>query len=378
MITFVIQNETHAHNFAPIIELLLEYDIKSDQINTIHLDGLTGLNTASLLSAQKKDILPIFSKTPFYRLKSLSRIIFLLRNSSLIKNSVLNTNVLVVGNDGAIQRLMSRTVRKNGGRTLLLLDGLLHPWPRQGISRLKKILKRNILKLCASLGLDHLAPSDVAHSRLDHIFVMNKYVENLLRDQGIVSRSDVISLPRFANYINDYFLLRNNETQSRFRILYVTGAFLWHNELELDKCQQEDINDITEFASLNPNVDIRIRIHPREEKERYSNRVWPSNVTLTDASQSPLQDIAWASVLLTARSTMALEAQIVGLPVVLYTRNFPLPGPDSFFSQDPYFVFYNNLNAIYANRNTFSMQEQKHPEQSLDKIVQQIKLYSLK
>ena len=341
MITFVVQNETHAMNFAPVVGELLKRGVPENRLQTLHLDPIFGMTTLNLIEVPNQRIVQVAIPSPYYRLGRWERFRWLMKSAHTLAESVKDTTVLVIGSDGGIQRLLSNRTRAHGGKAVMLLDGLLHPWPKGSV--IKHRAKRTLGKALARVGLNYLFPSDVGHSNLDLIFVMNSFVKSLLMSQGVDIPIEVVSLPRFNGYLERFNELRSaGHSQGRNNLLYVTGAYKWHGLYRESRCQERDIADLIEFAHAHPELTIRIRIHPREVMEDYL-RDWPSNIEISDSNRPVLEDLAWASVVITARSTVALEAEMVGVPTIIYTRNFGSPGHESYFGQDEYFLKSPNL-----------------------------------
>ncbi len=346
MIAFVVQNETHALNFSPVIHELLKRGVSEKSLRTLHLDTVFGMHTVDLIRVPNQELVEIDIPEPYYRLDHRRRFYWLTRNSHKLVKLVEGVSVLVVGSDGGIQRLLANSVRKSGGKVVLLLDGLLHPWPVK--NRAKYIVKRELGKLLTSVYLNYLFPADVGHSGLDWIFVMNSYVKSLLTAQGVKTPIEVISLPRFDNYLSRFDRLRSRHAGASKHLLYATGAYKWHGLYRESKFQEQDITDLVDFANIHTDWRVRIRIHPRENKRDYS-REWPVNIEVSGSPISVLEDLAWASVLVTARSTIAFEAEIVSVPVLIYTRNFGDPGSDSYFGQNDYFLKSSGLSVVTAS-----------------------------
>lgn len=346
MITFIVQNETHALNFAPIIRRLLEMNIPEEYLCTIHLDHIFGLSTRNIITVPNQKTLAIPISSPYYHLKGFERLRWLLVNRHLLVQSVSDTTLLIIGSDGAIQRLMANAVRAKGGKVIMLYDGLLHPWPSTLRGRFAYDVKRRINRSAAALNLNHLVPSDIGHSRLDLIYVMNTTVKEILLDQKVSTPIQVISLPRFDAYITQFEQLCTRDGAVRKHCLYATGSYKWHSQFKEHAQQLRDLDDLQHFAAHHPDWQIRIRIHPREVKAEYTDRSWPNNIELSDSNRWVVEDLAWASVLITARSTVAVEAEIVGVPVMIYTRNFGCPRPNSYFARSTYFFQSDDLGQL--------------------------------
>jgi len=176
---------------------------------------------------------------------------------------------------------------------------------------------------------------------------MHPVVEKILREQGKRGQIEVAPLPRMHAHHQRVRELRG-ESIPKNKLLYVTGSFRWHNLEAEHEMQVQDLRDITKFAAENTDWRVRVRIHPREDEGWYQEQSWPENVELTTVETSVPEDLAWASVLATARSTMAVEAELVGVPVLIYTRNFGQPSSQSIFAVNSNFQLSNELETVKA------------------------------
>lgn len=367
MITFVVQNETHAFNFAPVMLRLLELKVPASQLQIIHLDSIFGMDTSRLIDVPNQKTPQFSIPQPYYHLNGRQRLRWILKAQSQLNQQVIGTKVLVIGSDGAVQRVMANAVRHRKGKVIALFDGLLHPWPSQVSRRVFSQLKHLTQSLAAKGRLNHLVPGDVGHSNLDLIWVMNNTVKEILLDQKVRTPIEVVSLPRFDLYQLE-FQYKRPDPRPEKRVLYATGSYKWHGQFTEHQWQQTDLVDLCEFAASHPEWQIRVRIHPREKQSDYTQQNWPSNVELSDFSHTVVEDLAWSSVLVTARSTMSVEAQIVGVPVLIYTRNFGSPAVGSYLARNPYLCRSHDL-AILHELEQVSVQPSKVMS-SVDQICQ--------
>lgn len=344
MIHFVIQNETHALNFEILADELVKLGVPKERVKATSFDRVFHLSTQS-------DGLPnhkpsgLCLDVSFYRLASIDRLRWLSSVQDDLRTLVEGDNVIVFGSDGAIQRCMANAVRRAGGDAVLLFDGLLHPWPDDLVTQVKMGLRRDLLRVASTLGLGHLVPGVTGHGPIDYMFVMHSTVKDILREQGRRGPIEVIKLPRMQAYQEEIKRIRG-EVPPVNQLLYVTGAFKWHSLKEEHENQKQDLEDLAQFAIDHPEWTVRIRIHPREKEEEYRNRSWPVNVELSTGRTPVVHDLAWSSVVVTAFSTMAVEADLVGIPVMIYRRNFRQPSKSSIFSRHPNFRVITNLEAV--------------------------------
>lgn len=348
-VCFVAQNETHAESFVHVVESLLSYGVHEESVECIALDNVTGLAVEQIIPSRFRKEIPVKYAVEFYRRNSVIRAVWLLINRHAIRRAMKDVSLLVFGNDGAIQRLMAQAVRANGGVVLLVIDGLIQPWPTSGVRRWGARAKRMLFTLAERLGASAFVPSHVGHSSVDHIYVMDGSVEKALRGQGVLTPISVVRLPRLKA-VEIGSEAAEDFGGGSYNLLYVTGAYAWHGLRLEERMQIADVQAFLDFARQHDECSFRVRIHPREKMDGYSCLNLPANVTLTCSELPPLQDLQWATCVVTARSTMAFEAKMMGKPVCIFTKNFPVPEQGSVFADDPYYLLTDNLEDLFKRR----------------------------
>lgn len=346
MISFIVQNETHALNYAPLIQHLLATGVPASQIDVLHLGPIFNLQTEGLIEAPGQRSLKLPIPRPYYFMGGRERLAWLLRAAPALRAAVARTSIAVIGSDGGVQRLLCNAVRARGGRAVLLFDGMLPAWPASYPARAKPLLRRTLNRAAARFGLNPFVPGDIGHSRLDHIFVMHEVLRALMRDQGVRTPVEVVQLPRFDRYREQFAKLRAQQPARPRRCLFVTAAFRWHGSTESERLQLRDLDDLCRFAVAHPDWEVRVRVHPRELREDYLGRSWPDNVSLSFSDRPGVEDLAWASVLVTWVSTMALEAELVGVPAAIYTANLGPPLQHYYYNTNPYFQKISSLESL--------------------------------
>lgn len=241
---------------------------------------------------------------------------------------------VVVGMDGAFERLVLKRYRDTNRFTAILWDGLVTRQPRlfQAPTRPDPLTelawrvqrwshfagRRTLLRAASRIGGEAYVPGLGGHTPVDTIYTMGRFVTDAFRSQGLTTAIETTGIPRFAG------LARAEPPPPRDRIaLYLTGSFLWHDEVALDQCQQRDL-DALAAALPHSGWHLRIRIHPREDVSRYARFRGQSGVTLSVSSESPAwDDLSRARATITAMSTAGLEGLALGRPLIVYLGAFP-------------------------------------------------------
>lgn len=375
LVTFVAQNETHAQNFSLLARRLMAEGLSPSEIEIIHLDRATGLSTLQDRS-QWSTALDLPVGESFYRMPGWQRIIYMFRSSRTLAESVASSKLLVIGNDGAMQRKMAHTVRAAGGQIVLLLDGLLTPPSHRFLARARRGIKRTIFDLAGVLGLDYVAPSEIGFFKSDLVFVMNDKVGEILKGLSNL-RVEVVQLPRHEWAMEQFEAALSSRRKEDDAITYITSAYLWHGSQKGHKLQMADLSDFDDFARANPQRKFRIRVHPREQLREYQARVWSSNMTISSAATPLLADLANAEAVITSRSTVALEAADFGIPVLIYERNFGTLSPGSPLAEDERLIYGADLDLVLTAPIERGAKLRRHIGRGTEYIAKElIKLYS--
>ena len=163
-ILFFPQNDSHIANMESISEWLKEQGYGITYVDTSNIYHQK-ISLGSEYHIIKID-LPL--QTSFYRLSALDRMKYVYRFNKEIPDLLISEyDILIIGNDGALQRILINRFRKEKKKTVMLLDGLIsdysfslkeivayssHPF-RDCLKRLKKSIRENIVKKCASSEL---------------------------------------------------------------------------------------------------------------------------------------------------------------------------------------------------------------------------------
>lgn len=251
------------------------------------------------------------------------------RHADALRGTTGGQGALVVGVDGAVERLFLADFRRAGRPSAILWDGMASMRPRvpalatgEGFGWALRqwgrfVARRTVLHAARRVRLDPFVPGLAPHTPVARIFTMGRFVAAALRDQGIPSPIEVTGLPRFR----DLLRVPPLEPAAGRRVLYLTSAFLWHGDRGLDRCQHRDLDTL---ASQLPKWGwtLRVRLHPRERAESYAHLRGRPGVELSTGT-ALRRDAAAASVVVTAVSTAAAETLAMGRAAAVYLGAFP-------------------------------------------------------
>ncbi|AQG99884.1 hypothetical protein A9R05_14475 [Burkholderia sp. KK1] len=320
---FVVQNDTHAKNFNILARELAD---RGERVSVLLLDGATHESTTRFLDEDLKPSISHVDRTEnaFYRSSGVSRLQTCLRFRTWAREAIGTFDHVVVGNDGALQKIVIKAARARNARcrVSIILDGLL---TRE--KGLRACTKRRLQRLAEGLNLDELFPSTVGVSRLvDDISVMHDSVAEVLRFHGAVApRITVTPLPRHA-------VIRatiHRERSERQRVLFLGSAYRWHNELAGHARQVSDFSSFRDFAAQSMRCECRLRIHPRDDFSAYEG-MDGTRLQISDGKTSLEEDLTWADIVVASRSSGLFDATLAGKRALVYTAHFPAPEDDTF------------------------------------------------
>lgn len=368
MYYFLIQNKYHADNFYPIADELVKAGIPKNKILFIHFDKVFKQETYNHNYDTFKKIFPkIDLDLSFYRLNGFERMKFIIKNKSFFLSLIdLNPDdSLIVGNDGAIQRLFINELTKKKGKSYLLLDGNLAL--NKGIIFL---MKKLLFKCAEFLGFSFLVPSIRGHSKVEKIFVMHDCIKQILIKEGVKSQIESFTFPRYWQLTEINKAAEEANSKNHCNILYITSAFKWHSATREHKKQLIDIKELDAYLERNKSkVKGKVRIHPRENIADYyainlKNTTFDNNVDYIDS-------LIWADVIITTVSTMAYEANLMGKRVYLYNKNIKTNNTLLCIGESKT-IKINNFDAINLEDRFFSLEKVGDMDITLESLIKDI------
>lgn len=325
---FVIQNDTHAKNFAVMAR---EAIARGEQVSIILLDGATHETTERYLGEDLACRIERVEPTaqPFYRSGSWRRVQVCTRFRGWARVAIGVFDEVIIGNDGALQKVIIKAARARNARchVTVVLDGLLTReagWTAMAKRRLQRVAER--------LGVDEFVPSTVGTSRrIDEIVVMHESVADVLSFHGVPRASiRVAPLPRHAAIR----ATGKRRAAGKSRILFLGSAYLWHGARAGHERQVADFNEFARFAGNSMDFECRLRMHPRDDAALYPEMAH-APVAISAGSESLEDDLTWADIVVASRSSGLFDAMLAGRRAYVYTAHFPAPNEDAFLRSLP-------------------------------------------
>jgi hypothetical protein len=388
-VLFFPQNKTHIDNMLPVANALQAkgYDVCFLNASKIYKQNIYCEN----FSFQIINI-DLSTSVSFAFLSSFKKIGFLRNFVKHIDLLQLNDyDYFIYGNDGALQRVLIAKYKQM--KHYLILDGMISDYTFSMLSifrfsdtpindlkrKVRDVLKYVINKVFAYLPYNYYLPSDVGCSGLDKIFVLSDYINNVIYNQRI-KKTDIITsgMPRYKFLKDD-----NSQVNGPLKIVYITEAFIWHNDSFSDILQHKTIKLLVSQLKQNEANDFRltVRVHPRDEIKNYDYLHNESFVTVEDSKVNIYETIHSSNIILAVNSTVMLEALSIDKKVIFLFFNNEYWRYKKSFLTDPIFKKVFNTDELMSELmiDSISVKKEKlkfyfnpNAEESVDIIVNEI------
>lgn len=333
-VLFPCANRGQLGNALPVARALAAEGVRARilSLDALHDQGVAAAVAPEDLpdgvSHSALDVPPL--SPPFARRSFPSRLRAVVQRAEALRRQTAEFDGVVVGMDGAFERVVLQELRRRGGFTALILDGPILPPPRlrggrgalwSGRRWLRFHGRRLGLAGACRLGIEPWVPGLLAHTPLDRIYTMGRFTTRTLERHGITARLETHGIPRLAALARPADGAERVEPEPG-RVLYASTAFRWHDEPHLDRCQRRDLETLAQALPA-AGWQLHVRIHPREERSAYRALASRPGVHLSPADVPLAADIAASQAVVTSISTAAVEALGLGRPVWIHLGAFP-------------------------------------------------------
>lgn len=334
-VLFFPQNDSHIPNMQPISEWLLSHGYE-----VTYLDASKIYHQRLLIDSKYRTIIPSLSlEHSFYQLPNWERLKCVHRFSREVSDSLVSEyDILVIGNDGALQRVLINRFRKQKRKIVLLLDGMISDYSfsfydiwhcssalMQDILDLSKIkLMRFFIRQCAKSMFSPYLPGLIGISPVSDIFVIGSHSKEVIQRVNLQAHVYDWGLPRFSQVSNEE---GSSLAISPLKICYFPSAYKWHGLFEKDKAQHQDIRlccDIIQQINQKEHLNLQflIKMHPRESVEDYYDYMNQYDFVCVESDLSVQDCFASCSLFLSNLSTVIVEGLMVGIPVYSLMLHF--------------------------------------------------------
>lgn len=333
-ILLIPQNSSHIENFLGLYEKFRTSDF---EVEVLNLDSLFHQNLNFSFFDKVTEFKYVLN-IPFYKLSNFQKVRVLLNLPNVLFSVISSYDAVVFGNDGAIQRLILRQLKRKNKKVLsfIILDGIISDYSfgfkdifRHSDNRAQDILtyffeKFRIIytSILNTSPYNCFFPSMVGQTRVESYFVIGDHSKEVIAKRN---NSEIYpyGLPRYEQFFSEKI---NENLSLNQTIVYLTSAFKWHGKHRDHDLQLRDIKQIQESIlriklETGKCIQMIIKIHPRESKEDYLMFEGDSTRLIKDIKLEELYRSR--ALLLSTISTCILEATLFNKTVYSLFLNFP-------------------------------------------------------
>lgn len=140
--------------------------------------------------------------------------------------------------------------------------------------------------------------------------VENPYFEEILKEKDEILRCKKRAVKNHESKIKILFL---SEPIYDHAFKYYRDPYYW------GCTEYEIVRDIGRIAESKANIEIKIRLHPAEKKDKYSDLVNKKSVSITTAySNSLVEDFMWSDIVIGAGTVGLVIGWILGKKTISY------------------------------------------------------------
>jgi hypothetical protein len=295
------QNDTHLETTTLLVPAL---EAAGWRVRVVDLDAAYGQRLDFGPLGDRVVRVPIEAAVPFYLAPPRHQARTVSRATGPISLATADADAVLAFNDGALQRIALRAVRRRGGRTYLLIDGMVSDFGRRPGWRLRARgwLQRANRSLAATVAGPYL-PSEIGMWPVDAMFVVGAHTADVLRRRGArAARILPTGLPRWP-------AVDPGPRPERVReVVYLAGAYQWHGLADSAAAQRADVAMLAEVCRR-AGIALTVRAHPRDPSDQWSKLA----VRVIDPrAQAMRETLLNADLVTSMASTGLLEAISVG------------------------------------------------------------------
>ena len=339
---YVLQNENHLANAI--------HDSHCSERRKIFvlLDEFSGLNLASQMP-EGVNALVLYLSNPFSaspqhgsRIKKLlTQVGSLRRVKSQVRLFFLDKKIskVIFFNDSALTKVIVQELKLKDKelRAELWIDTLVSFRRKNFWQFFLVFVEPFILRV----GLIGIVPSVFGTTRLaDRVLVPHKASRHVLAARGqAIKKLFVEPTPR-QRHMGE--VADNWVPSAPQRVLVVAGAWLWHGRADVERWQDEFLQEVVALTFCKPNLPIRIRSHPRQSPKSRSLGGSTIQSGITDFET----DLLESSHVVSLRSSALFDAYLLGKQCYVYEKNAPRVTSNEFIDSLPRLASVNDILAL--------------------------------
>lgn len=357
IITLCLENSQELAEYVNVLNHLS--DITAIRVNIISLELLYhDLLFSEILRERARfdykvlKIAPVFKlNRPFTYLSSAQKAITVLKRRKEIIRFAEASNLVLVGIQSVFQRLLYSCLKDRP--FIAFHRAILFEYGGE-TSRTQRSFARHLGRLLKLIGLDYLISPQSGVGYAHHYLVIGHQNKSYLEFNGI--SSDQITVVGSPNYdaISRY---RSSEKQNLasepLQVYFITSACEWIGDEERERDQKQKIEEIIDFANNNRHIRLTIRVHPRENAEKYTllKKQFPFIEIDQYKSTDLFAYLAEYDVIIGGFSTVLFESMLINKPIICYLLEEELEKYRNAVEQTkmPYFTSFDDIKATIQN-----------------------------
>jgi hypothetical protein len=318
VIALMPQTGQDAESLAAVAEAL---QARGARVEALSLGALSAFDTEAWARrhglAARSIATTASDRVPFYQQRRLDKLLTIARHRRKVCRLVADAEALVVGVDGAFERVAIEALQRRGRPTFVVMNG-------PGTFRKLGRARLGAARAAQRLGLGEFGPGAIGQTFVTRYFVPGSYHRDAMLYAG--TRRELVSatgLPRFAPLVETWRARVEGRAPRRVAepsqrppsVLYLGTALDWHSYQELSDRHFEQVEVLAELSChTRGRLAITYRPHPREsERELARVRCLPG-MTMMPTGAPLATVLPDFDLTLSAASTALFEGIAAGVP----------------------------------------------------------------
>ncbi len=315
---FIAQQSTTFKNIELIIENYSKTDanefifINQSNIYNNNLDDFIKIKDKYIYKFKK----PIIKVNNPYSPSLFIKVIYFIKIKFFLGKYLKKAKFVCFSPGGFIEGEIARIVKKNGGKVIQIEGGLPNDLinnksRNEEITKTKIYYKLPFKRFSSNPRIDPLVHVDYFISSGQ---ISKKMHETLgYNDAKILD----IGIPRFENLIGKKSAT-NYQVTKVDNLIYIAGAYEFHNEKKQSEKMLSDIKEIYKFLNNKKEILFQVKLHPRQSNNEINKIVNEIKAEIINNDQKFQEVVFKNSIAITRYSNLAYELLYQNIPTFFY------------------------------------------------------------
>jgi len=291
-------------------------DLKIVSPSNIYQD----IKSNNILSKLSEDIeilyLPTPKKNKYKELSTLKKILFAFQTRRIIQHYFDDVDLILSGVQTIFSRIIYKITRKNSIPFYVYHRHLIFSSSYNSTNTFyNNIFIKTLLSI---LKIDEFVIETPNVGFADKYFVLGELNKKYLVKHNIPKED--IYVTGSLEYDNIDKIKKTLNKSTNKKVCFITSAFEWVGDNIGESNQALKIQKCIEFVEKNDNYELTIRIHPRENYEKYRNlqKKYPSIKLEYPQDKSVIEDLKKYDLIIGSFSTAMFEIALLDKPILFY------------------------------------------------------------